>query len=83
MGLIGNGSEVNIKFAKRDYGKGKKAGMYIRAIQVVNLVPYVTQDFAPVESDEEFFGGEDNEQGKLPEGMEPVVEDELDDDIPE
>lgn len=85
MGLIGNGSDVNIKFAKKDYGKGKKAGMYIRAIQVINLVPYVTQDFAPVESDDQFFGGENNDepvQGQLPEGMEPVV-DPLDDDIPE
>lgn len=78
-GLIGNGSEVNVKFMFRDYGRGKKPGMYIRAVQVINLVPYVVQDFAPVESDEEYFAtGSDGSVAKLPEGMEP----ELDDDVP-
>lgn len=78
-GLIGNGSEVNLKFAYRDYGRGKKPGMYIRAVQVINLVPYVVQDFAPVESDEEYFAtGSGDSVARLPDGMEP----ELDDDIP-
>lgn len=83
-GLVGNGSEVNVKFVVRDYGKGKKKGMYIRAVQVVNLVPYVVKDFAPVETDEEFFaeGEPETEIARLPEGMEPVVDD-LDDDVPE
>lgn len=81
MGLIGNESEGNAKFVVRDYGPGKQKGVYLRAIQVTKLVPYVTQDFAPVETDEEFFASDEIE-GQLPEGMEPEV-DPLDDDIPE
>lgn len=84
-GLIGNGSEVNAKFVVRDYGKGKKMGMYLRAIQVTKLVSYVVQDFAPVESDAEYFADtEEVTPAKvvLPEGLEPVVDD-LNDDVPE
>jgi hypothetical protein len=85
-GLIGNDSEVNAKFVVRDYGKGKKQGMYLRAIQVVKLVPYVTQDFAPVQSDDEYFADEPVGPATvtpLPEGLEPVVDDDLNDDVPE
>lgn len=83
-GLIGNESEVNAKFVVRDYGKGKKMGMYLRAIQVTKLVPYIIQDFAPVDSDEEFFAEEDTktEVTPLPEGLEPVLDDDLNDDVP-
>ena len=76
-GLIGNNTEVNLKFSFKDYGKGRKPGAYLRALQVCNLVPFVPVDFAPIESDEEFFANA--EEGKLPEGMEPI----LDDDIPD
>lgn len=83
--LIGNGSTVDVKFVVKDYGKGKKPGVYIRAIRVLELVPYVPQDFAPLSTDDEFFaeGGVENDApaskfASLPEGMEP----ELDDDIP-
>lgn len=79
--LIGNESEVNVKFVVKDYGKGKKKGVYIRAVQVVNLVPYEVRDFAPVESDESFFAAEG--EGRLPDGMEPQLEDDLNDDFPE
>jgi hypothetical protein len=68
--LIGNGSEVNVKFVVKDYGKGKKKGVYIRAIQVINLVPYVIADFAPVQSDEEYFA--DGEQTISPPGDVPL-----------
>jgi len=56
--LIGNGSMVDAKFVVKDYGKGRKKGMYIRAIRVLELVPYVPQDFAPLTSDDEFFAEE-------------------------
>lgn len=82
--LIGNGSDVEIKFAKKDYGVGRKPGVYIRAIRVLKLVPYETDDFAPLSSDDEFFSEVPVEApAPLPEGLEPVVEDELDDDVPE
>lgn len=86
--LIGNGSVVDAKFVVKDYGKGKKKGVYIRAVRVLELVPYIPQDFAPLTSDDEFFAEEatpttKDEIARLPEGMEPVVDnnDELDDDV--
>ena len=53
--LIGNGSDVDVKFVKMDFGPGKKPGVYIRAVRVLNLVPYEGKDFAPVSEDDEFF----------------------------
>lgn len=83
-GLIGNGSIVDVKFVVKDYGPGKQKGVYIRAIRVMKLVKFTPQDFAPVGEDDEFFeAGDDSEFARLPDGMEPNVEnEELDDDIP-
>lgn len=81
--LIGNGSIGDIKFQKRDYGPGKKAGVYIRAVRVLKLVPYEVQEFAPLSEDDEFFatGGTD-ESAAAPETTSGVVVGELDDDVP-
>lgn len=85
--LIGNGSEVDVKFAVKDYGKGKKKGVYIRAIRVLKHVPYVIQEFAPLTEDDEFFASE-NEAAPVEAKAATkfaTVEDaleELDDDIP-
>lgn len=53
--LLGNGTTGEVKFVVRDYGKGKKKGMYIRALRVGTLVPYASTDFAPVSDDDAFF----------------------------
>lgn len=54
--LIGNGSDVDLKFAVADFGKGKKKGVYIRSIRVLKLVPYGgAPEFDPVDEDDEFF----------------------------
>jgi hypothetical protein len=85
--LIGNGTEVNAKFVVKDYGKGRKKGMYLRAIQILDLVPYVVKDFEPVQSGEDSFKEDSPSEAapetiaRLPEGMEPEV-DNLDDDVP-
>ena len=80
--LIGNGTVVDAKFVCKDYGVGKKKGVYLRAIRVLEHVPYVAQDFAPLETDDEFFAADDStpeaDLTPLPVGMEP----ELDDDVP-
>lgn len=80
--LIGNGSIVDVKFVVKDYGVGKKKGVYIRALRVLELVPYVSQDFAPLDSDDDFFG-KVPEDLKLPADLEPQVREELNDDFPE
>jgi hypothetical protein len=81
-GYIGNESVVDIKFVVKKYGPGKHDGVYIRAIRVMKLVPYVPQEFAPVSEDDEFFAAPDEEFARLPDELEPVVEDDLDDDVP-
>jgi len=53
--LIGNGSDVDVKFAVIDYGVGKKSGVYIRGVRVLNLVPYEGSGFAAISEDDEFF----------------------------
>ena len=78
--LIGNGSQVDVKFVVKDYGVGKKKGVYIRAIRVLDLVPYVSQDFAPLTSDDEFFSAADED--KATEFTVQDALDELDDDVP-
>lgn len=84
--LIGNGSIVEVKFVVRDYGPGKKAGMYIRAIRVLELVPYETQEFAPLDSDDEYFAGntdnEDTVEAELRRMDAENSQDDLDDDVP-
>lgn len=83
--LIGNGSVVDVKFKVKDYGKGKKKGVYIRAVRVLELVPYASQEFAPLSSDDEYFaaGADEGEVARLPDGLEPELADDLDDDVPE
>jgi hypothetical protein len=57
-------------------------GVYLQAIRILNLVPYASNDFEPLSSDDEFFA-EASADGRLPEGMEPYVgDDDLDDDVP-
>lgn len=54
--LIGNDSDVDVKLRIVDYGKGKKKGMYIQSMRVLNLVPYSGgNDFEPISEDDPFF----------------------------
>lgn len=87
--LIGNGSVVDAKFVVKDYGKGKKKGVYLRAIRVLEHVPYEVEDFAPLESDDEYFAAA-GEEAAVEETTKPQTvlealdadEEELDDDFP-
>jgi hypothetical protein len=51
---IGNGSLIEVKLDVVDYGKTMPTGLYVRAIRVLDLVPYVRQEFAPLPEDNEF-----------------------------
>lgn len=53
--LIGNLSDVDIKLSVVDYGVGKKKGMYIKKVRVLNLVEYTKNDFAPITEDDPFY----------------------------
>jgi len=54
--LLGNGTGVDLKFVKMDFGPGKKAGVYIRALRILDHVPYERSEFSPIASDDEFAG---------------------------
>jgi hypothetical protein len=72
---IGNGSLVEVKFDTVDYGKGKPKGVYLRGVRVLDHVPYVAQEFAPLPEDNEYF-----QKAPEPQVFEPAaVEDALDD----
>lgn len=43
--LIGNGSKADVKLDIRDYGPGKKKGVYPAALRITELVPYVSSEF--------------------------------------
>jgi hypothetical protein len=49
--LIGNLSEGDVKLDIRDYGVGKKKGIYPIAIRVTGHVPYESSEFGAMESD--------------------------------
>jgi hypothetical protein len=73
--LIGNGSVVDVKLDVRDYGPGKKQGVYPIAIRVTELVPYVSSE----------FGAMDNDAKPEKAASKPAprtLRDELDDDLP-
>lgn len=77
--LIGNGSVADVKFTVKDNGRGKRKGAYIVAIRVLDLVPYQSQEFAPLDSDDEYFAkGAEN----TPVTASDSFEDDLDDDVP-
>ncbi len=52
---LGNGTVVDVKFNIKDYGPGKRMGVYPQAIRVLEHVEYAAQDFAPLTEDDKFF----------------------------
>lgn len=79
---IGNGSDVDVKFEIVDYGKGKRQGVYLKSVRVLNHVRYERQEFAPLPEDDEFFkpSSKAAEDKAFRETF--MGEDALDDDMP-
>jgi hypothetical protein len=50
--LIGNGSAADVKIDIRDYGVGKKKGIYPVAIRVTDLVAYQSSEFGGMGKEE-------------------------------
>jgi len=72
--LIGNGSSADVKIDIRDYGAGKKKGVYPVAIRITNHIPYESSE----------FGGMDGENASRSGKPDVMVDfaDELNDEIP-
>lgn len=75
--LIGNGSKADVKIDIRDYGVGKKKGVYPVAIRVTDAVEYQSSEFGGMDKLE-------NEAAAPAKGRKkaPVFDGDLDDDIP-
>jgi hypothetical protein len=68
---IGNGSTVEVKFNVVDYGKGKPTGVYVQAVRVLEHVPYVRQEFAPLPEDSPFLEGVADDVEEIAEDVMP------------
>lgn len=90
--LLGNDTVADVKVAIIDYGPGKKAGVYIRGVRVLDLVEYSPKLFDDLDEDDEYFAGEGSyeekepevkakSRGKAKEQDKAPWKDELDDDI--
>jgi hypothetical protein len=83
--LIGNGSDGDVKLDIRDYGAGKKKGMYPVALRITELVQYQSSEFGGMDK-----GGDAG--AKAPAKKAPVkddfkkdfglAEEDLDDEMP-
>lgn len=52
---LGNGSDIDVKIEVIDFGKGMFAGVYPRAVRVLNPIEYQSQEFEPLSEDDEFY----------------------------
>lgn len=53
--LIGNESDLEVKFVVKDHGPGKKKGVYIRGIRVLKLVPFERKEFDDIDESDPFY----------------------------
>lgn len=85
--LIGNESDIEVKFVVRDYGVGKKKGAYVRSIRVLKLVPYAGADeFEDITEDDPFYeealkAAKAAEEASMVNAVDTTNDVDLDDDI--
>lgn len=75
--LIGNGSVADIKFVAPPAKAGKQ-GMYIRAIRILKLVPYQSQEFEPLSEDDEYFASDHDDTTPQSVGEDYLPADDMD-----
>lgn len=81
--LIGNGSDVDVKLRIVDYGKGKKKGVYIQSMRVLNLIPYAGgQEFEPIAEDDPFYNNIAEAEAMINADAADREPEDLDDDLP-
>ncbi len=77
--LLGNGSDVDVQIVIKDYGAGKKQGVYIRKVRVLNLIPYEGADaLPPIDENDPFYQNLANME--VNDGAD-ALDDLLDDDV--
>lgn len=86
--LLGNDTVADVKFVVIDNGRGKFHGVYPRSIRVLELVPYQSKEFTPIDESDPYFAKAAETareiamlKGVAPKASEPVLDD-LDDELP-
>lgn len=85
---LGNGTVADVRFVVMDFGSGKKKGVYIRGVRVLDHVKFKREEFAPLSKDDQYFRAaveaEEKNSNDLQEFQKDfgLTEDPLDDDIP-
>lgn len=72
--LIGNGTKADVKLTVADFGKGKKKAIWVKAVRIIDHVPYVSNEFAGMDN-------KDSEK-KTTKPKTKAGFDDLDDDLP-
>jgi hypothetical protein len=85
--LIGNGSGADVKLDIRDYGVGKKKGIYPAAIRVKDHIAYQSSEFGGMDGEGRQTGSSPKAEAKTDTfkkdfGLDEPHADELDDDLP-
>lgn len=86
--LLGNGTVADVKFVVIDNGPGKFPGVYPRSIRVLELVPYQSKEFDPIDESDPYFAkaAEAAKEIAMLKGVAPKTpertDEELNDDIP-
>ena len=77
--LIGNASAADVKLDIRDYGVGKKKGIYPAAIRITDLVGYQSSEFGAMDKGDEVV---EEDAPKPKRGKQAIPAGVLDDDLP-
>lgn len=80
--LIGNGSKVDVKLTIADWGKGKKKSIWTSAIRVTEHVPYESNEFGGMDSNEPASSKKTRSKASSTKEAASQELDDLDDDVP-
>lgn len=85
--LIGNGSSADVKLDIRDYGVGKKKGVYPVAIRITDLVSYQSSEFGGMNKADDnakpAAGGRKKQDAEFKKDFGiATADDDLDDEVP-
>lgn len=79
--LIGNGSKADVKLRIVDWGRGKRKSIYTTAIRITDLVPYISDEFAAMDENDE-APKKKKAAPKKKKAAAPEFDDDLNDDVP-
>lgn len=79
--LIGNGSVVDVALNHISYGPGKRDGLYLQAVRVLELKEFKATPFKPLDEDDAYFRADNFKEDFGLETEEKPQDSDLDDEI--